>query len=103
MKRSFFISILLSVCLLAAGQNFDTSLSYVSKRIYLNEEGTKYIDNVTYLDGFGRKLQKVQVKGSPDGISDLVQPYSYGKFGRTERTYLPYAKAGNNGLLLPIL
>ena len=97
MKRSFFISILLSVCLLAAGQNFDTSHSYVSKRIYLNEEGTKYIDNVTYLDGFGRKLQKVQVKGSPDGTSDLVQPYSYGKMGRTERTFLPYAKANNNG------
>ena len=97
MKRSLFISILLSVCLLAAGQNFDTSHSYVLERIYLNEEGTKYIDNVTYLDGFGRKLQEVQVKGSPDGTSDLVQPYSYGKMGRTERTFLPYAKANNNG------
>ena len=97
MKRHLFISILLSVCLLAAGQGYDTLHSYVSKRIYLNEEGTKYIDNVTYLDGFGRKLQEVQVKGSPDGTSDLVQPYSYGKLGRTERTYLPYAKANNNG------
>ena len=89
--------LLLSVCLWVTAQNYDTSHSYVSERIYLNEEGTKYIDNVTYLDGFGRKLQEVQVKGSPNGTSDLVQPYSYGKMGRTERTYLPYAKAGNNG------
>lgn len=97
MKRNLFISLLLSVCLLAAGQEYDTLHSYVSKRTYLNEAGTKYIGNVTYLDGFGRKLQEVQVKGAPDGTSDLVQPYSYGKLGRTERTYLPYAKADNNG------
>ena len=97
MKRNLFISLLLSVCLLAAGQEYDTLHSHVAKRVYLNEAGTKYIDNVTYLDGFGRKLQEVQVKGAPDGTSDLVQPYSYGKLGRTERAYLPYAKADNNG------
>ena len=84
MKRNILITLFLSLALWATGQNFDTSHSYVSERIYLNEEGTKYIDNVTYLDGFGRKLQEVQVKGSPDGTSDLVQPYSYGKMGRTE-------------------
>ena len=97
MKRNILTTLFLSLALWATGQNFDTSHSYVSERIYLNEEGTKYIDNVTYLDGFGRKLQEVQVKGSPDGTSDLVQPYSYGKMGRTERTFLPYAKANNNG------
>ena len=47
MKRNILTALLLSVCLMAAGQNFDTSHSYVSERIYLNEEGTKYIDNVT--------------------------------------------------------
>ena len=73
MKRNILTTLFLSLALWATGQNFDTSHSYVSKRIYLNEEGTKYIDNVTYLDGFGRKLQEVQVKGSPDGTSDLVQ------------------------------
>ncbi|MBO5741198.1 MAG: hypothetical protein J6R54_04365, partial [Bacteroidaceae bacterium] len=97
MKRNILSALFLSLALWATGQNYDTSHSYVSERIYLNEEGTKYIDNVTYLDGFGRKLQEVQVKGSPDGTSDLVQPYSYGKMGRTERTFLPYAKANNNG------
>ena len=97
MKRNILTTLFLSLALWATGQNFDTSHSYVSERIYLNEEGTKYIDNVTYLDGFGRKLQEVQVKGSPDGTGDLVQPYSYGKMGRTERTFLPYAKANNNG------
>lgn len=49
MKRNILTMLLLSVCLWATAQNFDTSHSYVSERIYLNEEGTKYIDNVTYL------------------------------------------------------
>ena len=47
MKRNILTMLLLSVCLWVTAQNYDTSHSYVSERIYLNEEGTKYIDNVT--------------------------------------------------------
>ena len=42
MKRNILTMLLLSVCLWVTAQNFDTSHSYVSERIYLNEEGTKY-------------------------------------------------------------
>ena len=42
MKRNILTMLLLSVCLWATAQNYDTSHSFVSERIYLNEEGTKY-------------------------------------------------------------
>ena len=42
MKRNILTTLFLSLALWATGQNFDTSHSYVSERIYLNEEGTKY-------------------------------------------------------------
>lgn len=97
MKRNIIIPLLLSLSLCASGQTYDTGHSYVSERIYLNESGTKYVDNVTYLDGFGRKLQETKVKASPGGTGDLIIPHVYGVQGRKEKEFLPFAKAGNNG------
>ena len=97
MKQNTLLLLLLSLCLCASGQTYDTSHSYVSERIYLDESGTKYVDNVTYLDGFGRKLQEIQVKASPDGNSDLIVPHAYGVHGRKEKEYLPFVRMENNG------
>lgn len=99
MKKILSI-LMLSLCLLAGGQTYDTSRSYVSERIYLNKEGTRYVDNVTYLDGFGRKSQEIQVKGSPFGGADLVVPHAYGALGHKEKEYLPFAKVENNGAFI---
>ena len=52
MKRNTLIALLSSLCLCVSGQNYDTSHNYVAERIYLNEAGTKYVDNVIYQDGF---------------------------------------------------
>ena len=97
MKRNTLLLLLLSLCLCASGQTYDTSHSYISERIYLDESGTKYVDNVTYLDGFGRKLQEIQVKASPGGSSDLIVPHAYGVHGRKEKEYLPFIRMGNDG------
>jgi len=72
MKRNILTALFLSLALWATGQNFDTSHSYVSKRIYLNEEGTKYIDNVTYLDGYYRRgsLDKVTTTDEDGHITE---------------------------------
>jgi len=51
------------------------------------------MQTVQYLDGLGRPLQTVQVKGSPLG-NDMVQPVAYDPFGREATKYLPYVFQG---------
>jgi RHS repeat-associated protein len=53
---------------------------------------------IQYVDGLGRPLQTVQVKGSPMN-RDIVQPVAYDPFGRAAQRYLPYVAtpATSNG------
>lgn len=53
---------------------------------------------VQYIDGLGRQLQIVQVKGSATG-GDVVQPFAYDAYGREAMKYQPYAvsPAGSKG------
>ena len=60
-------------------------------------DGARTINNVTYLDGFGRKLQEIQVNASPGNTSDIVKACRYGVLGRVEREHVPYALEGNHG------
>ncbi len=96
MKRNILLYLLLSLFLCASGQSYDKSYNYVAERIFLNKEGTKYVDNVAYLDGFGRKVQETQVKASPGGTADLILPHTFGVLGRTEKEFLPYSRNNNN-------
>jgi len=52
--------------------------------------------NIQYLDGLGRPVQTIQVKGSPNA-NDLVQPQAYDVFGRESTKYQPYASPGIDG------
>jgi RHS repeat-associated protein len=51
---------------------------------------------VQYLDGLGRPLQTVQVKGST-ALKDVVQAVAYDPFGREATKYLPYASPTSDG------
>jgi RHS repeat-associated protein len=55
------------------------------------------MQTVQYVDGLGRPLQMVQVKASPDGTKDIVQPFAYDTIGREAQRYLPYAVTGTAG------
>ena len=46
---------------------------------------------VQYLDGLGRPLQTVMVKGNADATKDVVQPFVFDDQGREIYKYLPYA------------
>jgi len=57
---------------------------------------------ITYYDGLGRPIQKVEWQGSPKK-RDLVTPIAYDAFGREEKKYLPYSglTAESNGSYKP--
>ena len=76
---------------------FSSTHSYTATRTYLSASGDTWRESLRYVDGLGRPLQDVQVNASPDGSSDLVQPYVYGRGGRVEKSFLPYPALGNCG------
>ena len=82
-------------------QNFTVTKNFVVKKTYLDSSGMsvapRVISDITYVDGLGRKLQDIQVNGSPGGTADIILPYVYGVQGRVEKEYLPYSKTGNDG------
>ena len=83
------------------GIHYTSTESHVVETIYLDPttsgEGARTINNVTYLDGFGRKLQEIQVNASPGNTCDIVKVYRYGLQGRVEMEHAPYALEGNHG------
>ncbi|MBO9592708.1 MAG: hypothetical protein J7599_07330 [Niabella sp.] len=52
---------------------------------------------IQYFDGLGRTIQQVAIQASPDNGKDLVTPAAYDKFGRQDKTYLPFAADGVPG------
>ncbi len=54
------------------------------------------IESINYIDGLGRPIQDVLVKGSPNNF-DIVQPTRYDQYGRQVRMDLPYTAPSNDG------
>lgn len=62
----------------------------------VDNNNTWVTENIQYFDGLGRPLQTVDSRMSPLN-HDVVQPFTYDKFGREARKYLPYVSLGNDG------
>lgn len=81
--------------------NYTAKPNSIVEKIYQDPTTTTVVarsrSNTIYYDGLGRKLQEIQVGGSPDGTGDIILPHIYGAFGRVEKEYLPYTKTSNNG------
>ncbi|WP_099293145.1 MULTISPECIES: RHS repeat domain-containing protein [unclassified Butyricimonas] len=75
-------------------------INKVEKTVLLDPTTTcsaaREIKDVVYLDGLGREILSIQESASPAG-GDIITPKRYGVHGREERSYLPYARVGNNG------
>ncbi|NBA87971.1 hypothetical protein GVN16_19530 [Emticicia sp. CRIBPO] len=76
--------------------SFGTGKNYVVETVYLNSAGTEGLQTISYFDGLGRPLQKINVKSSNNG-HDLVAANDYDIFGRNNLSFLPYPVASNNG------
>jgi len=54
------------------------------------------IESITYYDGLGRVKQTTQLRAGGNK-EDIIIPVARDEFGRTTRSYLPYAVGGNQG------
>lgn len=99
MKRIFLISGLLS---LAIKLNAQTSTeNYILSTTYLNENKTKKVQAIQYMDGLGRPKQSIAIKANPNG-KDMVIPVEYDNYGRAAKSYLPLPVNSLNGNIQPI-
>lgn len=61
---------------------------------------TKKNTSYQYVDGVGRSMQDLVVKGSPLGY-DVIKPYAYNSHGRQAKDYKPYSSSsGQSGLFV---
>lgn len=83
------------------GLYYSPGKNYIIERTYMeastSNPNAKFVENVNYLDGFGKKIQEILVQGSPGGNADIIVPHVYGTHGREEKNYLPYSRTGNTG------
>lgn len=87
---------------LSAGMNYISTLvprqPFTDASALASKNVCEVMQSIQYLDGLGRPLQTVQVKGNPDATRDLIQPFEYDVFGREVKKDLPYTTVvGNPG------
>jgi len=97
------ISLLIYGLLCLGGNGFGQTLTenYVLSTTYLNENKTKKLQSVQYVDGLGRAKQSIAIKANPAG-KDFVIPVEYDNYGRKAKNYLPMPVNSQNGNMQPI-
>ena len=94
MKKLLFI---LLVPVFALAQSSDQN--YIKTTIYKGPTGTNPSSQVTYFDGLGRPIQKVDNAQSNTG-KDIVTHIEYDSYGRQPKDFLPYPSAQSNMLYI---
>jgi RHS repeat-associated protein len=81
----------------SADQNYVTTYiprqPFTDPSVLASKNTCEVMQSIQYLDGLGRPLQSVQVKGNQDGTKDIIAPIAYDQFGREATKYLPYTTA----------
>ncbi len=96
LNKHYFLLVIwvLSNCYAIHAQSNDQN--YIRTRTMLSADGSKYLDEIQYLDGLGRPVQTVQ-KGITSQKSDLVSYLVYDEFGRESKSWIPTPVSGNDG------
>lgn len=79
--------------------NFSMSgYNFVVENIHLTEAGmsSPVAQTISYFDGLGRPTQNVSRAAGPNQ-EDVITPIEYDPYGRTPKTYLPYAVGRSSG------
>lgn len=94
MKKAIYVFSLTFVALFINAQT--TTENYIRTKTYTKDDGTTFIEQIQYFDGFGRLIETIQKEITPSG-SDLVSLTEYDSFGRKEKQWLPMVFSGNAG------
>ncbi len=99
MKKIFSISSLLFVVMSYAQTNLTSSENYIYSKTCLNDNCSKVSENVQYLDSWGKPIQSIDIKTTPQG-KDMVTHIEYDQFGRQAKSFLPVPQTGTqNGAI----
>ncbi|WP_081873933.1 DUF6443 domain-containing protein [Chryseobacterium sp. JM1] len=99
MKKILSISSFLFVAMYFAQTNLTSSENYVYSKTCLNDDCTKASESVQYFDSWGKPIQTIDIKATPQG-KDMVGHIEYDQFGRQAKSYLPIPQAGTqNGAI----
>jgi RHS repeat-associated protein len=81
----------------SANQNYVMTLTpreaFTDASALTSKTACEVMQTIQYIDGLGRPLQTVQVKGNPGATGDVIMPVAYDQFGREATKYLPYTTA----------
>jgi hypothetical protein len=91
MKKLLYILMLLPALVLAQ----TPEQNYVKTSIYRGPNASNPGQSVTYLDGLGRPIQKIDGKQSGTG-KDIITHIAYDSIGRQKKEFLPFASGQNN-------
>lgn len=85
MKKLFYFCLLTPVLALAQS----TDQNYVKTTVYKGPGSTLPQQSVTYFDGLGRPIQKIEGSQSATG-QDIITHIEYDTYGRPVKEYLPF-------------
>ncbi|MBP1167397.1 RHS repeat-associated protein [Chryseobacterium sp. PvR013] len=103
--KNIILSFSLFLSVLGKAQSLTQSENYIYSRTYMEavtseQAGAAQIQTVQYMDGLGRPIQNIAIKGSPSA-KDIVVPIAYDSSGRQTKSYLPLPADSQNGAYLP--
>ncbi|WP_241280102.1 DUF6443 domain-containing protein [Chryseobacterium cucumeris] len=102
--KNIILSLSIFLSILGKAQSLTQSENYIYSRTYMEavtseQAGAAQIQTVQYMDGLGRPIQNIAIKGSPSS-KDIVVPITYDSSGRQTKSYLPLPADSQNGAYL---